>query len=176
MPGWYDERIGKVKYERDEPVFIASNNALGEYFIHDNQLSIIDRYRHEDVQGKWLQYTGEPPHFAPMYGTGKARRLNSKNEWEEVPDSEFDYIPPVNFVTFIPVYSELKTKFNRPVVDEFGNTFWVDGNDFTGTCDQFRWDTIKNLGFAREVKQYQDAYNVNNRGITCSCECRVGRE
>ena len=175
MPGFWDDRIGKVKYTADDPVFIASNVDLGKYFLQDNQLSIIDKYKHEDIAGNWIQYDGQPPFFHQSWG--KSQRFNSEtNKWEDVPDTEYEYIPPTNFVTFIPVYSELKTRFKRPVVDEFGNTFWVDGNDFTGTCAQFRWDTIKNLGFAREVKQYQDAYNKNNRGITCSCECRIGEK
>ena len=146
----WDESKKEWKNKLDEPVFIAAHSDLGTYFLYTAPLSVIDNYRHNDYE--YYSDKEEPNVF---WSTD--RKLNSHLVDKE--DYKWRGNPPVNHVSFISNSSELKTKFKRPVIDEFGNTFWVDGNDFTGTCSQFRWDTIANLRFAREVKQYQDGYN-----------------
>lgn len=163
----WDESKKEWKMKQDDPIFVASHADLGMYFIRIAPLSVIDNYRHEDYE-----YYGQSED--EFFGYGLDRKLNSHLIDNE--NGKWRSRPPVNFVSFIPINSEARIKYKRPIVDEFGNTFWVDGNDFTGTCNQFRWETVANLRFAREVKQTQDYYNQNNRGITCSCECRVGKE
>lgn len=63
--------------------------------------------------------------------------------------------------------------YRRPIIDEFGHLFYINGNYFTGTCNEFQWNTITNLQFARNVKQAQGEYHSQFSNFTCSCKCRT---
>lgn len=84
-----------------------------------------------------------------------------------------NFFSPDNNVQFVTSKIAHDAGYRRPIIDEFGHLFYINGNYFTGTCEQFKWDTVTNLQFARNVKQAQGEYHSQFSNFTCSCKCRT---
>lgn len=66
-----------------------------------------------------------------------------------------------------------KPTVRRPIIDNKGNQYWVTP-DFTGTCEQFPWQNVRNLEFAQSVKLEQSKQPYFGASvISCSCKCRI---